>query len=854
MIRSFDAIALRQFRTRRLRALLTGFGIVLGVGMVFGVLLLVGTIRHTFDDLISSAWGKTDLVIQPHSSGVLPQSTLERAESVSGVRVAGPMIGGIFTRLDSNGEPIQGAGARMYVAGYDPAAPAYDFRYLEGRPVRSGPELVVEKNWARDRDVGVGDSVAVATPNGRRQLQVVGIFRFSSGLSFGGQGIAGMPMAEARRMTGITSGFNQIAIQATDRGNVDQLRDQLVSELGKGVRVDTPTELGEEVNAQMEGLNVVLYFFSGIAVFVGAFLILNSFNMTVLQRMRELGMLRTLGATRGMVVRTVLVEALAVGLIGSVLGLALGAGLSLGLIELMRGMGLPVGDLQFSAGSALIAVLVGLLATAAGAIWPARRAGRVPPIQAAMGVSQVRRRPSLKRGILGVALFVPALVLGGKFWFSGEAGESGLAAAAGIAGTMLMFVGIVLAAPFIIMPLVRALTVPLRRIFPTTGRLAGDAARSNPARTAATAVALTIGLSVIVVNAAMSSSFLGSISDQMDRQFARDFTVAPDGATLETNTGQSVAPSVKARISGMPEVGVATPVRGTLTKLPGVDRNELGLVMAVDPVDFPQVDRTEMMGTTREETFRGLADGGIIINRGYAEAADLQLGSRVSLRGPHETRSAPVVGVLRTMAGFSGPGMQMSLETMESVYGIDEDAQLLVKARSDAMVPALTRRLDDYLAQSHPELEAASTAEYKSRIERDINRQFNMFNAVVAIAVIISLLGVINTLAMSVLERTREIGVLRALGSSRWMVRRAMLDESLLITTSGAIAGVGIGALIGWVWVSGLDSQLPGITFHFPVGATIGVAVAAVVLGVLAAVLPARRAAKLKPVEALVYE
>ena len=854
MIRSFDAIALRQLRTRRLRAVLTAFGIVLGVGMVFGVLLVVGTIRHTFDDLIDSAWGTTDLVVAPHSTGVLPQETLERARSVPGVQAAAPMIGSVFTRLDAKGKAIEGATGRMLVAGYDPVTPAYDFHYIAGRPMGIGPEIVVETNWAKDRGVRLDQWLSVATPTGRARLHVVGIFRFSSGLSFGGQGLAGMSITEARRTMGVPLGFHQIAIQASDRGHVDSLKRRLAAALGTGVDIKTPKSFAEDVSNQLKGLNAVLFFFSGIAVFVGAFLILNSFNMTVLQRMRELGMLRTLGATRGMVMRTVVVEALAVGVLGSVAGLALGAGLSLGLIALMRGVGLPVGNLQFSVGAAVVAVTVGLLATAIGALWPARRAGRVPPIQAVLGGGQEHSRPSGRRALIGVALFVPFLIVGGRYWFSGEAGDSGLAAVGGIAGTMLMFVGMAMAAPFLITPLVRALTVPMKRLFPTSGRLAADAARSNPSRTAATAVALTIGLSVIVVNSAMSSSFLGSISDQIDRQFARDFTVAPAGTTLDTGAGQVVAPAVRRRIAAMPETGVVTPVRAQMMKLPGSGTSQPGLAMAVDPVQYPVIEPIPMIGATRAQAYAGLARGGVVVNRGYADRAGLHVGGTVTLRGPRATRTVPVVGMLGSMAGFGGMGLQMSLATMRDVYGVTDDAQLLVKARSDAARPALGRRIDSYLSAAHPELEATSVAEYKSRIEDEVNRQFNMFNAVVGIAVIISLLGVVNTLAMSVIERTREIGVLRALGSSRWLVRTTMLDESLLITISGALAGIAIGALIGYVWVLGLDSLLPGIAFHFPVGATVGVAIAAVVLGVVAAILPARRAARLKPVEALVYE
>ena len=853
MIRSFDGLAIRQLRTRRLRVALTGFGIVLGVGMVFGVLLLVGTIRHTFEDLIGSAWGTTDVVVQGHAGGTMPASTVDRLRAMPGVKDAGGMVGSVFVRLGPHDRAIKGPTGRMFVAGFDPHHSPYDFRLVQGRELLGGTEVVLEKNWARKRGVKVGDLLPVATPTGPERLYVAGIFRISNDLDFGDQGFAAMPLGTARAVMDVPTGWMQISVKATDRSKAGTLRKRIAATLGPGFDVKTPKQVGDDIAKQLQALNTVLYFFSGIALFVGAFLILNAFNMTVLQRMREIGMLRTLGATRGMVVRSVLTEAMAIGLVGTLLGLALGLGLVQGLISLMKGLGLPIGNVTITPGAAIAAVIVGLIATAAGAVWPARRAGRVPPIQAALGASVTRRNPSGRRGLFGLALFLPGLLFGGSFWFGNAGGSGSAAAVIGIGGTMLMFVGMAMAAPFVIMPLVRLLARPMRRLFPTSGRLAADAAGSNVSRTAATAVALTIGLSVIVVNSAISASFLGTISDQVDQTYARDFTVQPIGQPLDQGGGP-IAASVRRDVAQLPGVAVVTPERGIFFKFPKAGASQNGMAVGIDPRAFGKVDLTPVSGASRSQALAAVAAGGILVNRAYATAAGLHAGDYVTLRGPAGIHRARVAGVLKTMTGFNGLGMQMSLTTMQRVYGVTIDNLLLVKATSDSQRAALGKRIDSYLSGAHPNLESLSTAEVKDQIKSEINRQFNFFNAIIAIAVIVSLLGVINTLAMSVIERTRDIGVLRALGSSRWLVRWTMLDESLLITLSGAIAGVLVGALIAFVWVSGMDSLLPGISFRFPFGATIAVAVAAVALGVLAAVLPARRAARLKPVDALSYE
>jgi putative ABC transport system permease protein len=850
MIHTFDGVALRQLRTRRLRALLTAFGIVLGVGMVFGVLLLTATIRATFSDLITAAWGKSDLVVTSQAGGTMPDDTPLRLDAIPGVKHASPAVGASFTRLDSHGKAVKGAGGQMWVAGYYPNDMPYDVRWVGGRQVRSGPEIVVEKNWARDRHVALGQWLSVATPSGRARVHVVGIWRLSNNLSFGGNGLAGMEVSEARRLFAQPTGWQQIGVEAKDRGNVKELQRRVASTLGTGFDVKTPAGLSSDVSKQLQGLNVVLYFFSGIAIFVGCFLILNSFNMTVLQRMREIGTLRTLGATRGMVIRSVLVEALAIGVIGTILGLGLGLGLSTGLIQFMKSFGMPVTSVRFSAGAAIAAVIVGLVATVAGALWPARRAGRVPPVQAVIGGRAIRRKPSVRRALIGVVLFLPGLILGGTYWFSDQSASGPLAAIGGIGGTMLMFVGLAMAAPFLIMPFVRLLAHPMRRLFPTSGRLAADAARSNPARTSATAVALTIGLSVIVVNSAMSASFLGTISDQIDSTYARDFTVQQTGRPIDQGGG-IIGPEVRRAIAAMPETAVATPVRMVFAKFPKGGARQ-GFVFGIDPAQYGQVDTTPVAGATRSAALAAVARGGVLIDKSYATTAGLHVGDSFVLAGGAGTRQLRVAGVLNGLG--AGKSMQLSLATLRAIYGPTPDVEVLVKARSPQQRAALGGRIDAYLNRSHPNLESLSTAEVKDQIDKEINTQFNFFNAILAIAVVVSILGVVNTLAMSVLERTREIGVMRALGSSRWQVRRTMLDESLLITLSGGIVGVLVGTLIAFVWVQGLDNLLPGITFRFPVASTLVIILASVLLGALASILPARRAARLKPVEALNYE
>src|SRR5215217_66946 len=853
MLRSFNSIAFRQLRTRPLRSALTAFGVVLGVGMVFGVLLLTGTIRATFDEVINSAWGETDLIVMGEGNGTMAGDTVDRIKDVRGVRDAAGMVGGMFTRLTRDGGPVKGNTGQMLIAGYEAKGyQPYDFRLVEGRRIRSGPEVMVERNWARDRGYAVGDRIPVAGPTGRTVLPIIGIFKLTSSLNVGGLGYAAMPLPAARRLFDQPKGWMQISIVADDRGDVRPLKNRVEHVVGPGVNVQTPGEVSDQISDQLAGLNIVLYFFSGVALFVGGFLILNSFNMTVLQRMRELGMLRTLGASRRMATISVLTEALAIGIVGTVLGLALGLGLASGLISLMRSMDVPVGTLDISASAAITAAVIGVVVTLLGAFWPAHRAGRIPPIRAVLGDAQVRRTASKRRLVIGLVLFLPGVWFGGSFWFGGESETGGLAAYGGILMTMAMFAGMAAAAPFIILPVIRWLAVPIRRLLPTGGRLAADSLLSNPLRTAATAVALTIGLSVVVVNSSMSASFVGTINDQIDKAFARDFTVQAQGFTIEQGGGPGVPRSVHTAIA---ETGTVAPMRAMQLDLPAVKSGStLGLATGVDPAREPKVDGTEFQGVGRSEAYAELAEGGVLLGSTYAKRAQLERGDTVRLVGPAGRRNAKVIGVIDALGPMNGMEMRLSLGTMRQVYGNYQPAELAVESRNAEQRPALEVKIGHLLDRKYPNLEMQSAADAKKEVSDEINRTFNMFNAIVIIAIIVSLLGVINTLAMSVIERTREIGVLRALGASRWQIRSTMLDESLMITVAGALIGVLAGTLIGYTWLRGVDEVMPGLTFHFPGPIVVAVAIASVVLGVLAAIWPARRAARLKVIEALVYE
>lgn len=855
-LRSFRGVGLRSLRARPLRSALTTAGIVLGVGMVFGVLILVTTIHSSFEGLFDAIYGRTTVIVSGKSSiGSVPVTELPKIRRVEGVKAAEGDVFGVFRTVNEEGAADSGRSSMLFVAGvnmkgYDTAGS----EVVAGREPRGPREIELEESWARQQGYEPGDRLRLATPTGRATVTVTGVYKLQTSLDLGGYGTAAIPIAGARELTDQYGTFSEINVVAEEGTSPNELKRRIAAVTGPGVEVETPSGKGDQANESLAGLDIVLYFFSGIALFVGAFLILNSFNMTVLQRMREIGTMRALGASRQRLAVEVVFEALILAVVGAALGLALGLGLAELLASAMRSFfALPLSALKVTPSAAIIAVAVGLLATVAGALYPAVRAGRIPPIQALTGGRAIERPPGWRRALAGTALFLPGLAIGGLFWFSNQSGGV-WSAVVGVGSTMVMFVGMVLLAPFVVMPVIRLLAIPARAVMPAEGRLASDSVRANPLRSSATASALVVTLSVVVVNGIMSQSFVGSISDELDKRFTRDLTVQPAGYTeYGGGPGTSIARPLREGIAALPEAGTVTPIRTVyMLHLPVSD--EPGLLEAVDPKAWPRVDRSEYEGTSTAKAMAGLAAGGTIVGKGFAEDAGIKIGDTIPLKGAGGARGAPVVATVDTFEA-SGNEVMVSLRTMKQVYGITSDSVLAVNAASPDVRRLLGTKIHRLLATDFPGYEAVSNTKLKQHYEDQINQQFAFFNAIIGIAVIVGLLGIINTLSMSVIERTREIGVLRALGGSRWRIRRTMLDESLLISLGGCLAGILAGLIVGIVWIYSVRaSTLVGLNLHIPTSMLIMTAVLGVVIGTLAAILPARRAAHLDPLKALTYE
>ena len=467
-----------------------------------------------------------------------------------------------------------------------------------------------------------------------------------------------------------------------------------------------------------------------------------------------------------------------------------------------------------------------------------------------LGLADERKPPSGLRAALGAAM--AAAGLGGVFLLASSQEISAGVAAAGMTGVVLIFLGVALAAPFAIVPIVRVLSWPLRRVAPIQGRLASDSAKANPGRTALTATGLMIGLALVTAFGALSSSFLGTITDEFDQAFARDYTVQPSGFSPGQGPQQTFSPGLRDRIAKLPEVAVVSSERIFFSQrlLRGAD----GLAFGLDPSRYGQVDDSSYAGgLSEEDVLPRLERGQITVGDALAEEQRLEVGDRVTLSGSSGRRRVRIAGLVET-AIFAGHTVGMSLATMKQIYGVTRDSSLAVKAASAGARPELERRIEAIVERDYPQLQVLSNDELKGEIESQLDQQLGFFNALLLVAVVVSLFGVVNTLSMNVLERTREIGVLRALGSSRWQVRVTIGQEGVLLCAVGALLGLAVGLALGYVFVRGIATVVPTVSYVAPLGTVALVAAAGIVLGLLASILPARRAARMNVVRALSYE
>src|SRR5918995_849485 len=779
----------------------------------------------------------------------IPDETLERVRSVDGVEVAaGSLLDFQAKLLRPDGEAIGTGGAPSFAFGIetDPAYGRFNpLNLVEGRWPSGDGEVVVDEGVAENENLQIGGQIGVAAVGPAERFRIVGIARYGDLSSLGGATFAILDVPTAQKLLEKEGQLDSVQVAAEDGVTPDELTRRIQAELGSDVTVRTGVEQADEESGEIATFTTIIrYFllsFAGIALFVGAFVIFNTLSITVAQRMREFATLRTLGASRRQVLRSVILEALVIGLSASLVGLFAGLGLAVGLNELFRALNLdlPKTETVFATRTIVVSLLVGTLVTLAAGLWPAIRATRVPPIAAVReGATLPRGRFARLTPYIGSAITALAVVALGYGTLAEGLGVGDRFSLLGI-GVLALFVGVAMLSSRLVRPLTRLVGVPARRIGGAAGRLADRNAQRNPGRTAATAAALMIGIALVTFISVLANGLRVSNSDAINRQIASDLIVtSQDGySEFPADAGEAAA--------GAAGVEAASGVRQEIAQIDGDGANLTGLDARIgETYSFRWEEGSDAVLTQ-------LGDEGVIVPGNVADDRDLSVGDTIAVRSiDNRTREFVIRGIYEGSPFYPLLGSaSISQRAFDELYERPRNRFTLLNVEGDELAakPGVEQALEEF-----PDTRVFTRPEWIDKEDQEIQQFLLLLYVLLALSVIISLFGMVNTLALSVFERTRELGMLRAVGMTRRQTRRMIRHESVITALIGAALGLPLGIFLAALVTSALGQY--DLRFELPLGQLIVLVVVAVIAGLLAAITPARRAAKLNPLEALQYE
>jgi len=846
-------LALKSLWARRIRALTTILAVTIGVAFVAGTYILTDTTFSAFDEIFEDSLAKTDVVITAkeevrQETGETPSfaaSVLPEVKRLDGVRVA---AGQIFTAgaiFDAENEQVGSKFAPKFIASDLPESLETQ-TYVKGREPGSAKQAALDEGAAKEAGLEVGDQLKLASVERVASYRIVGLTKLGSA-SWGGASIAVVTLPEAQRITGKQGEFDQVLVAAEDGVSEETLKGRVQRAVADpSLLVETAKENAERNSDQIRDdlgfLRIALFVFAFVALFVGAFLIFNTFSITVAQRIREFGMLRTLGAGRGQILTSVIVEALAIGIVGALVGLAGGYGIAVGLNALFVAIGidLPTTALVTKDRTIVVSLLIGIGVTLVSSLVPALRATRVPPVAALLALELPRSR---RRGAVYAGLAVLLSVAGLGLVLAGLFGGAGGGSAAGLmgAGAVAVLLGVSLFSPRLVRPLASLAGRPLELVRRLIGRLARENTQRNPARTAVTAAALMIGLAVVVFVTVFAAGIKSSIATAVDESFQGELV-------LQNTDGFSpISPKAAAVARQVPGVELVSTVRAAQAKVVDGGKQRVS-ALAPDAAEVLSIDWTE----GGPGTLRGLTDEQVILDKSLAGDEGLEVGDRIRFLTQIGKRpDLEVVGEFEDKAELLG-GAIVTQALMASQFDQRDDVLDFIKLAPGADAEQVQGALIKEMDRDFPVIEVRNQQELKENQEEQINQLLGLIYALLALAVIVSLFGIANTLALSIHERRRELGMLRAIGMSRRQVRTMIRYEAVITALIGAILGMVIGLVFAALIAQPLKDE--GFALSYPVGLLVLLLVFAAFAGVLAAIGPARRASRLDVLESLQYE
>jgi putative ABC transport system permease protein len=840
---------------RKLRTALTAIAIVLGVALITGTYVLTDSIKGAFGGIFTSVYRGTDATVTGKSAFTLSSNGTTTAPPfdqallpvIRGLPDVADAVGGVggIAHLIVNGKVVAFGGAPNLGFSVDPARPELNtLTLIDGKwPGRN--QLVIDQATAHKKDLKLGQTIGVQASGPTLRMTISGFVHFGGAASLGGATLSGFDLPTGQRLFDRVGKLDQIRAKAKPGVTPAKLASEIRGVLPPGTQVRTgqgqAKEDAKDTESFLNFLQDFLLAFGAIALFVGSFVIANSLSITIAQRSRELATLRTLGATRRQVRRSIVIEGIAIGTIASVVGIAVGLGLGVGLFKLFDAVGftLPNNGLVLHTRTVIVALLVGILVTVLASLRPAVRATRVPPIAAVREGSELPPGRLAKYRPVGSALLTAfgfGLLAYGLFGHG--LGTKGILLFMGL-GTLLIFLGVALLSARFARPLAWALGAPASRFGGAAGALARDNARRNPQRTASTASALMIGLALVtlvaVIAAGITKSFRSAVDDLWTSGYAITAQNNFDPIPIAAGDAAAHTPGVQA-IANV-RVGDALIFRG------------VHQATGVNP-GGAQIFRMDWLDGGSNAVIAHLGKAGAFLESGFAKSHHLAIGSPLKLTSPTgQTIDLHVLGIFKQPTGGSpfGP-VTISDTAWDGIYDSPQNLYSFVRmhgGETDANEAALEQQL-----KAFPNAKVQTKKQFVDNQISGLNAILNVLYVLLALSVVVSLFGIVNTLVLTVFERTREIGMLRAVGMTRRQVRRMIRYESVITALMGGVIGIILGLVLGGL----LAARVDFIVFTLPWRQVIVFAVAAIVVGLLAAIFPARRAAKLNVLEALQYE
>ncbi|AQW51332.1 ABC transporter permease [Streptomyces violaceusniger] len=842
--------ALRNVLAHKARLLMTVLAVMLGVAFVAGTLVFTNTISDAYQKSSQKGFKGVDVAIAPDKKDDdsanpgdaprLSQQLLDKAAKAPGAGSAFGVVKGNAALADKKGD-LLGGGFSNVGGNYYPGADGKDPRYTmtEGRAPKAAGEIALDSKTAERGEYKAGDSIRVSVDGPVRTEKVVGVFTTDDGNVAAGGTLALYDTVTAQKLFAKPGQFDEIDVKAAAGTSQATLKSAIDKVLPEQAKATTGKKLAKDqakaIEDGMSSMQTAMLVFAGIALFVGIFIIVNTFSMLVAQRTKELALMRAVGATRRQVTRSVLIEATFVGAVAAVVGLAAGVGIGAALRSVLNSSGanVPDGPLIVAPTTVLVSVLVGVVVTVLSAWLPGRRAAKIPPVAA---MNSVHAAPTT-RGLVvrntigsilaaaGIALVVAGAGMGGD-------GQGPMAF-----GAAVLVIGVFVLTPLLSRPLIAAAS-PVLRLFGMPGKLARQNAVRNPRRTAATASALMVGLTLITGMTVIAGSMQKGIDKMAADGLKSDYVVSMGGTTP-----RPMSPDVSKTLAKLPEVTAISSLRSSPARVAG----DTDTLTGVDPKaikDLVNVDFTE-------GSFGALGGTKVLIDDKIADENHWKVGSTIPVT--YEDGSS---GRLTVGGVYEGNqmirGVMLDNATVTPHMTTVADFQVMLKTKGGA-----TQDTKDLLKKTlgeNPAIKIQNKQDTSDEIASAFTLMLNMLYGLLGMAVIVAVLGVINTLAMSVFERSKEIGMLRAIGLDRAGIKRMVRLESLVISLFGGVLGLGLGVFFGWAAGELIATELPSYELVLP-WARMGLFVLmSALVGVIAALWPARRASKLNMLAAIKAE